>query len=232
MKKLRAILVVLMIGMFFYAGLTYAGSEVQHSGFLEDYSQLKPGPKHGADEVYIKDGIDFSQYDSIMVDHVLFYLKKDAQDKGINADEMKELADEFHKALVEAVGSSYTLVNQAGPNVMRIRTAITNLEPNKRIVSGVTTIVPVGLALSVVKKGVTGEHTGVGETGMEIEFLDSQTNERLVAAVDEHPGGKLKGMTKWGSASDAFKFWAKTLRTRLEQVRSGQVKDMEDLMEH
>jgi hypothetical protein len=144
---------------------------------------------------------------------------------------MKELADEFHKAMVEAFGDAYPMVDKPAPDVMRIKVAITELEPNNPVVSGVTTIVPVGLAVSFVKKGVTGEHTGVGETGMEFDLLDSETNERLAAAVDLHPGGKLKGVSKWGAAHEAFEFWAQRLRTRLDQVRSGEIKDMEDLME-
>jgi hypothetical protein len=100
MKSLTAICIILGMGVFLCAGAVVAGSDVKHSGFLVDYSQLKPGPKDGADEVYLKDGGDFSKYNKIMVDHVIFYLKDEADNKGINANEMKELADEFHKAMV------------------------------------------------------------------------------------------------------------------------------------
>jgi hypothetical protein len=60
---------------------------------------------------------------------------------------------------------------------------------------------------------------------MEAEFLDSQTNERLGAAIDTKAGEKykvVKGMDKWGHAKDAFNFWAKRLRIWLDEVHGRQ----------
>jgi len=52
---------------------------------------------------------------------------------------------------------------------------------------------------------------------MEFELLDSQSNERLSAGVDRRAGSKIDSMTKFGTAEDAFKFWAQRLRTRLDE---------------
>jgi hypothetical protein len=112
----------------------------------------------------------------------------------------------------------YPLVEKPGSDVMRIRTAITDLVPSNPALSGVTTVIPVGLAISAIKSGAGGGHTGVGEASMETEILDSTTNERIGVAVDTNPGGKLSGMTKWGAAKEAFKFWAKRLRTLLDEI--------------
>jgi hypothetical protein len=76
---------------------------------------------------------------------------------------------------------------------------------------------PIGLGLSIIKKAVTGKHSGVGETGMEMEALDSLTNERIAAAIDWHSGGKLSGLKKWGSAEDAFKFWTERIKARIDE---------------
>jgi len=195
-----------------------AGTQgVKYSGFLGDYSQFKPG-KEGVAQVYIKKGVDFKKYKKLMPDHVVFYLKEDAQYKGIQADEMKELADEFHKAFIKAFGDAYPVTDTPGPDVLRIRVAITDIEPNKPGLSAISTVTPVGLAVSTIKKGVTGKHTGVGSTSMEAELLDSLTNERLAAAVDSRTGGKLEGMSKWGSAKEAFEFWSKRLRVFLDET--------------
>lgn len=112
----------------------------------------------------------------------------------------------------------YPLVEKPGSDVMRIRTAITDLVPSNPALSGVTTVIPVGLAISAIKSGAGGGHTGVGEASMETEILDSTTNERIGVAVDMKPGGKLSGLTKWGAAEDAFKFWAKRLRAWLDEI--------------
>ena len=205
-----------IVGLVLTFTSAYGEKEVRHSGFLGDYSHLTPGSKGQAAERYVKEGVDFKKYKKVMMDQVLFYLDEDAEDKGIDPNEMKELADKFHKAVVEALGDAYPIVAESGPDVLRVRIAITDLQSNKPVLSGITSILPAGIAISIVKKGVTGKHTGIGEVSMEVELLDSETNERLAAMVDRRAGGKLKGVKKWGSAEQAFDHWAKQLRKRLD----------------
>jgi hypothetical protein len=191
------------------------------SGFLDDYSGFKKGPRGGADFVYFKEGVDFKAYNKVMMDHVVFYFSKDSKYKGIHPDTLKELSDTFHKAVVEALGDAYPLVDEPGPGVMRVRIAITNVVPSKPALNTITSVVPMGLAISTIKKGVTGTHSFVGQASMEAELLDSLTNERLAAAMDTKAAEKykvFKGMSKWGHAKDAFKFWAKRLRNWLDEV--------------
>ncbi len=155
-----------------------------------------------------------------MLDQVRFYFKDDAADKGIDADEMKELSDAFSRAFIDALGSAYPLTAKFGPNVMRLRVAITELELPNRAINAVSTVLPVGLAISTVKSGVTGKGTGVGEISMEFAVLDSSTNQVLAEGVDRRSGGKLDSMSKFGTAEEAFKFWAQRLRTVLDDVHS------------
>ena len=206
-----AFIAALLVSFSVYA------AEMKKSGFISDYSGMKPGPERGADWVYIKEGVNFAQYKKVMVDQVTFFLRDDAKYKGVNPDDIKELTDAFNNAVRENIGKYYPLVDQPGPDVIRIRIAITDLVPNNPGISAVTTVMPIGLGLSMLKKAVTGKHTGVGETSMEMEILDSLTNERVAAAIDQYSGGKLSGMKKWGSAEEAFKFWTERLRKRLDE---------------
>jgi hypothetical protein len=73
--------------------------------------------------------------------------------------------------------------------------------------------VPMGLAASVVKKGSTGAWVGSGATGMETIFIDSMTNDVLGVGQDEQVAGFTERFSKWGSAKEAFKFWAGRLKT-------------------
>jgi hypothetical protein len=190
----------------------------EYSGFLVDYSQLKPGPKGGVAMVYRKKGVDFKKYNKIMLDHVVFYLKDDAKNKSIDPVQMAELSQKFHQSAIDALGSAYPLVDKPGPDVMRIRVAITDLELPSHTANAINTILPEGTAISTVKKGATGKGTAVGEISMEFEFLDSETNQRIVAGVDRRAGDKIDSTNKLGTAEDAFKFWAQRLRTRLDEV--------------
>lgn len=200
-------------------------AEMKKSGFLGDYSGMKKGAKGSAEWVYIKEGIDFTKYKKLMVDQVTFFLKDDAKYKGIQPEDIKELTEAFDKAARENIGKYYELTDQPGPDVVRIRVAITDLVPGKPGMSAMSTVMPIGLGLSIVKKAVTGKHTGVGETSMEMEVVDSLTNERFAAAIDEYSGGKLSGLTKWGSAEEAFKFWTERIRKRLDEYKEKKRED-------
>lgn len=192
------------------------------SGFLTDYSGLtQEDPMGYADWTYINDKANFRAYDKIMIDHVVFFLKEDAEYKGFDADETKELADVFHKAIVDALADAYVITDETGPEVMRLRLAVTDLVPGKPVIGTMTTIIPVGLAVDLIKKGAGGEHIGTGEVSVEVELLDSQTGERLGAAIDHKAGAKYKvhkTVTKWGHAKDMFNQWAKNLRKRLDKL--------------
>jgi len=221
MKNLFKLLSVAVISMCLAVGC--AGQKLaakNYSGFLGDYSKLQAGPEGGVDQRYIAPGVNFKQYNKVMLDQVRFYFKDDAGDKGIDAAEMKELSDTFHKAVIEALGSAYPLVDKPGADVMRVRVAITDMELPNRTLNTITTVVPAGLVISTIKSGVTGKGTFVGEISMEFEVLDSQTNQVLFEGVDRRSGGKIDSMSKFGTADEAFKFWAGRLRTWLDEVHS------------
>ena len=203
-----------------------ASKEVKqgYSGFLMNYPMFEPGPEGGVNLVYFKDGVDFKKYNKIMMDHVVFYLSDEAKDKGIEADTLKELSDVFHGAVIEALKDAYPIVDKPGADVMRIRLAITELVPADVGKSLVTTVMPFGTghAVKAVKYAATGSYSFVGEAAMEVEALDSLTNERLAAAIDKR--GKVKtikiteGMTKWGETKDVIKFWAQRLRIWIDET--------------
>jgi hypothetical protein len=162
--------------------------------------------------------MDLSKYRRVMLDEAQFYLKKSAAEQGVQASELKELSDTFHRAIFESLGNAYPLVNEPGADVLRIRLAVTDIETSNPAVSGITTVLPVGLAVSVAKKAATGSYTGVGGASMEVEFLDSMTNERLAAAIDTFNGSKMSGFSKLGATKEAFAFWAKRLRVTLDKA--------------
>lgn len=209
-------LVIVLAGFFLY-GCAAAPKEAP-TGFLKEYPQFQPGPPEGIDQVYAKPGMDLKKYKRVMLDEAQFYLKKDSAGQGLQASELKELSDAFHRAVFEALGTAYPLVTEPGPDVLRIRLAVTNVETSNPAMSGITTVLPVGLAVSVAKKATTGAYSGVGGASMEMEILDSTTNERLAAGIDTFNGSKMSGFSKLGATKEAFEFWAKRLRVTLDKV--------------
>jgi len=220
MKAVARMTMAVGIGLVLTVSAAFA--DVQYSGFFGNpavYEMLKPGPEGGAKLRWMKDGVDPKKYDKFMVDSVIFYLADKSDYKGIDPQEMKEMADAFNKEIVAAFKDKYPIVADPGPDVARLRIAITNIKQSRPGVSAVTSIIPVGIGVSLIKKGATGGWSGSGETGVEMMALDSTTNEILILAVDEKKAEFEQRFSKWGSATDAFKFWSELCVRFIDNAR-------------
>jgi hypothetical protein len=129
---------------------------------------------------------------------------------------LKEMTDYYQNALINAVKDGYQVVGQPGPGVLWVRVAITDLKPSKPVSNTMSSILPVGWVVAGTTKVATDDNLGTGEAATEIEVLDSMTGERLAAAVDRRQGGKMAFRGKWTDTKDAFDFWAKRFRDRLD----------------
>ena len=221
MKKLIGVMasVLLLASCASMDGGSMSAAQQNETGFLKGYyNRLQPGPEGGAKLRWIKPNVDFARYNYVMLDSVEYFFAKDSEYKGINADELKSLADQFNKTLVDTLKDSYPIVTEPGIDVVRIRFAITDLKQSYPGLSAVTTIVPVGLGISIIKKGATGSWTGSGATSAEMMALDSMTNDVIAVAQDDRSASFGERFTKWGSADDAFKYWAERVKLYLDTV--------------
>lgn len=211
---------VLILGMMFLASC--ATTAPPKTGFLgEYYKNLTPAPGGGVAKLrWLKPGVNFSKYKKVMVDYVVFALAEDSEYKGISGDEMKELGDAASLALVNAIKKKDQIVAEPGPDVWRVRMAIVGLKQSNPVISGITTVIPVGLGLSIIKKGAAGAWSGSGATQAEAMFLDSMTNEVIAAGYLEYTAGFTERFTKWGSVEDAFKYWGEKGAEAVEGLRA------------
>lgn len=202
------------------AGCAAGGmTNVKQSGFLGDYSQLKAGGDDRAALLYMKPGVNFKQYDAVMFERVTVYLSPEAQSREIDPAMLKELTDYYQNALINAIKDGYKMVDQPGPGVLRVRVAITDVKPSSPVANTLSTIIPVGIVASGATKAVSGDNLGTGEAATEMELLDAQSGERLAAAVDRRQGGKMVFRGTWEDTRQAFDFWAKRFRERLDEAR-------------
>jgi hypothetical protein len=217
---------VLLMGFILVVGCATTdsaktGEPVVKARFLGDYySKLEPGPEGGAKLRWLKPGVEFAKYNKLMLDSVIFFFSDDSDYQGIDPQELKEIGDIANKQLVTALKDRYPIVAEPGPDVLRIRFAVTELKQSRPVVSGITSVVPVGLGISIVKKGATGAWSGSGATGAEVMALDSRTNEVIALAKDDRAAGFTERFSKWGSAEEAFKFWAERIVFFLDNARA------------
>jgi hypothetical protein len=99
--------------------------DAEQSGFLYDYSQLKPGRGDQAQLVFIDPEADFSPYESVLIDPVVVW--KPTAGGDASDEELRALADELGAALREQLQLEFKLVASPEPGTLRIRTAITGV---------------------------------------------------------------------------------------------------------
>jgi hypothetical protein len=211
---------VLLLGLMF---LVACASTPKYQGVFvpkEYVSLLQPGPE-GHTLRWMKPGVDFTKYNKCMVDYVIFALAPDSDYKGIDADEMKRLADTASTALVNALNPKQPVVSKPGPDVIRIRFAITDLKQSRPVVSVITTVIPVGVGISLIKKGATDEWTGGGLTKAEVIFHDSMTNEVIAAGYADYSAKFTERFSKWGSVEEAFTHWGERITQVAEEYMKG-----------
>lgn len=208
---------------------TYQVLSVKGSGFLGDYSQLKARGGEAALLSYVDPQADFRTYTKILLEPVKAYVPgKDSRMAKLSKEDRQKLVNYFDAALREQLKKDFALVEQPGPGVLRLRVAITEAQGSMVALDTVSSVVPIGLALSSVKAIATGKHLSVGEIGSECEGLDSVTGKRLFAAEDARVGRKytfkFDKFNKWHTAEDAFDFWAKQHREGLVEAKKPKAK--------
>jgi hypothetical protein len=219
MKKEQITLIKMITGLALTLTLIGCASLPSQSGFLNGhYKDMQPGPEGGANNRWLKPGVDFGKYNKVMLDSVVFYFAEDSEYKGIDPVQLKELSDACNLAIVNALKDKYPLVSEPGPDVVRLKIALTGIKQSRPVLSGVSSIVPIGLGISIIKKGATGAWTGSGATSAELMMIDSVSNTVIGAAQDEQTAGFTERFTRYGSAEEAFNFWAGRIRAFMDQA--------------
>lgn len=196
---------------------------VRMSGFLGDYSQLHHGKSGQAEFTYRNRNVDLNKYQKVLLDPVQLWAadtETSALSK-LSREDQQLLVNYLYVSLHDALTRDYILVNEPGPDVMRIRCAITEARADRPVMDLLSTATPAGLGISYAKRLVIGTHSAVGVVSVEGELLDSLSGERLAAVVDRRAGTKslLGKPTRWGDVQDAFSFWARRMQTNLALLR-------------
>ncbi|HXV36482.1 MAG TPA: DUF3313 domain-containing protein [Myxococcota bacterium] len=188
------------------------------SGFLGDYSDLREGKGDEAQLVYIRPDVDWARYTAIQIDSVTLW--RDAKTDDVPPEDQQQLTDYLYKSLHEALSKDYQIVDQPGPNVMRLRAAITEAKGSRVVMDTVTSIVPQLRLLTTIGGMAAGSSVLVGKAGVEAELTDSMSGVRLMAGLDERQGTKAVrgGIKKWSDVKLAFDYWSERLQKRLAQL--------------
>jgi len=179
---------------------------------------LQPGPPGGAKMRWLKPGVDFSKYHRLMLDPVVFFFAPDSEYKGMDPQELKGLADAFRRRLVDTLKKDYPIIASPAPDVSRLRLAITDLRQSRPDIWGITVDGLIGFGEKSRQKRDGQLWSGSGATAAELVVFDSMTQDVIMAAKDKRTFGLKEKFTKWGSAEDAFQFWAERIKLFMDRV--------------
>jgi hypothetical protein len=146
-------------------------------------------------------------------------------DKQLSEEDQQLLSSYYHNVLEQDLSKDFTIVQQPGPDVMRVRVALSDATTATPVLRTISVIVPQARVLGAVKNLATGTYAFVGSAQSEGEAVDSMTGERLAAAVDQRSGGlsvKNAGVWEWGDAEHAMDYWAQHWSQRLSELHKGQ----------
>lgn len=156
---------------------------VERSAFLGDVSELEPGKGDDPSLVYISPAVDFSAYESVVIDSVSVWHASGASPDSLPVAELRALAERFESAIrTRMQGSSFEVVGEPRAGALRIRAALTEgghsqakLDPSGAhgaIADASENISPDTLAF--LRRGA-----------IELELVDAVTGQRLAAAIDD-----------------------------------------------
>jgi hypothetical protein len=189
MRKIS--LLTLLAGAALLAGCTSHVTDKQHySGFIQDYSQLKPASSASDQPTlrWISPDYRSSDYSSVVYTPVVYYpaAKPNARVSQQTLDQIRSYTDTRLKA---AIGERKKLVTQPGPHTLIVRSAITGVTAENEGVQFYE-VVPVAAVIASTM-AATGHRTQNSALFLEIEARDAQTGKPLIKVVRKAFGKPL-----------------------------------------
>jgi hypothetical protein len=214
-------------------GVKKVPANQEFSGFLKDYSNLKPNPKlEGKVLTYAKADAqkNLHKYIAIVVDPVEVYLASDADDTKIPEKSRAAAANYMWATLVNAVADTFPVVDTPGPLVLRLRTAIIGVDAGSEVAAADKP----AIAEDAVDRGAN-----ISKVGIEIELLDSETGEQIAAMVDREPlgdgaeiaAGNISRSEKSAAARAAFDEWASRVKEALDAAHELSKEDVDRVLQ-
>ena len=195
LDKWKSVVTVLLM-----AGLVAAcpaTTQVKYSGFLKNYSQLKPDPKFDGTLRWQDPKVNLAGYNKFIVDPVLIHIASKADGVGMNPADLAELTAFARNTFIQKLSKNFQVVSSPGPRTLRLRTAITGIKETTPMLN--------------LHPAMRFSGMGLGGASAEGEILDSLTGKRIIAGADSRMGDRVAfkaGLSKYGHAKQVIEFWA------------------------
>jgi hypothetical protein len=203
---MRRLVAIMLIGLAF-AGCAAESWKSEPSGFLGNYDDLARAAGEPGVLRYEKDGA-LEAYTRFLIEPVTVLPRPGVDLEKLPQEELHALAADFTAALREQLDERYEVVETPGPDVLRIRGAITN-------------VVPATPALNIHPlTKLSG--AGLGGASFEAEGVNAATGERVFAVMVSRGAAKRvgSGLATWADARQVMRDWAAQFRARVDAAHA------------
>lgn len=211
-----------LILAFLFTGCTT--TKPKFSGWMEtDYTKLKEDPDFEGSMVWIESEGALGKYNKVMVDNVAIYIDPAIEDNReyVDTEVIKRITEYFKASLIKELSKGYTVVSEPGKDVLRLRTAITAVELNKKDLKA-RNFIPVALVLTAAAEA-TGLRDRVALINMEGVAIDSLTGKTLAMVVQRKALETSVQTAEQLTAKDVYPtldYWAKKTKAKFDRIHS------------
>ncbi|MGH8700095.1 MAG: DUF3313 domain-containing protein [Burkholderiales bacterium] len=175
------------------------GTPPKNSGYLgDDYALLKEAKDAlGAPLMrFISPDFTPAKYNAVMIEPFGFYPEPRPTEQ-VTMGALNDIRDYINSSLRAKIGAKVQVVDKPGPGVARLRGAITALNAQTEALKAYQYI-PVAFLVAAATDAAGGGRPEDARIFVEAEIQDSVTGARLLVAVREGTGEKLKQATSGG----------------------------------
>jgi hypothetical protein len=220
MRPSRALMVTFLLAAACAA--RHARPPADVSGFLDDYSLLRPGGPGEVALVYRDPEARWTSYDKVLLEPVTLWRSGRKSLDAVPEGDLLRLIADLEGAVRRRLGDGFELVDQPQAGVMRIRLAITEAraaDPILDVLRGH------GDGDADVTSGSGPLHPEtrrfIENAHIEGEIRDASTNRLLAAGVDRRRREGALPIDTWADVDRALEFWAERVCGRLEARTRG-----------
>lgn len=195
----------------------------QYSGFLKDYSLLKPAESATGAPVmrWIDPDVKLSTYTQVYIEPSQFFPKPQPT-AVISAQTLQSITRYYDAALKRELGKDMPLAQGPGPNTIIVRPAITAVSTSTEGLKPYE-VVPVALVAAAINTAAGGRDQTV-EIATEAAFLDADSRKVLAQVVRKGRGTQLendKTQLTLDNVKPVLDGWATDLRLSYENLKAG-----------
>ncbi|PJI46190.1 MAG: DUF3313 domain-containing protein [Pseudomonas sp.] len=173
----------------------------QYSGFLGDYSHLKPATSPSGQPVlrWVDPNLKLQNYSSVLVERPVYY-PPPKPTENIDQKTLNEIPDYLKQQVELQLGSRYRIVQQADRDTLVLRTAITGVNISTEGLKAYE-VIPIALVVAATTTAV-GTRDQDTEVYVEFEALDGATSKPVAQVVRKGAGKTLENTSTHLSLAD------------------------------